>query len=232
MPAAREDGRLDADLARMSLVRTATDPGVLALGVLAHEEHVDVARPAAGERAGHALQQPHRPHVGPEVEALPDLEDQAPERDVVGDVGPADGAHQDRVDRPELLDRIGGHHRAVLQPVIRAPVELAPFDLERELVEAEARLRDDLGADAVARQQCDAVCHCRDPSERGTGRVERRPVAPTGELPQEELLVRKPSENPMFRPQAFSLVLCSRAFVGSSFKPHKRQGPAAPNHSG
>ena len=50
----REDARLHRHLACEALVRAPADPGVLALGVLAHEQHVDVGRRATGERARHA----------------------------------------------------------------------------------------------------------------------------------------------------------------------------------
>ena len=113
---------------------------------------------AARERARHALEQPHGPHVGPQVEPLADRQEQAPERHVVGDVGPADGAEQDRVERSQALDGVRRHHRAVLEPMIGAPIELAPLDLELELVDAAARLGDDFWSDAVAGQElrCDA----------------------------------------------------------------------------
>ena len=68
-------------------MRPPADARVLALGVLAHEEHVDVGRPAPGERAGHSLQQPGRADVRPQVEPLAEREQEPPERDVVGDAG-------------------------------------------------------------------------------------------------------------------------------------------------
>ncbi len=148
----------------MALVHAAADARVLALGVLAHEDHVDVARRAAGERARHALQQAHGAHVGPQVEALADRQQQAPERHVIGNVGAADGTEQDGVERAEPLDGIGRHHHAVLEPVIRAPVELAPLELEPELVDAATRLADDFGTHAVAGQERDAMRHGEDPS--------------------------------------------------------------------
>ncbi len=142
---AREHGRLDADLAGMALVRAPADARVLALGVLAHEHHVDVAGRAARKCARHALEQPHGTDVGPQVEALADRQQQPPERDVVGDVGPPDGAEQDRIECEQALDRVRRHHHAVLDPVVGTPVEVAPLDLELQLVDAPARLVDDFG---------------------------------------------------------------------------------------
>ena len=132
-------------------MRAPADAGVLALGVLAHEEHVDVRRPAAGERARDPLEQPRRPEVRPEVEPLPDLEDQPPERDVVGhgrDRRPRPSAR--RRARGELLERVRRHHPAVLVPVGGAPRQLRPLDRKPEGVDRLPGLRDHLGADAVA----------------------------------------------------------------------------------
>ncbi len=160
---AREDRRLDADLAGMALVHATADARVLALGVLAHEQHVDVARRAAGQRARDALEQAHGPHVGPQVEPLTDRQEQAPERHVIGDIRSPDGAEQNGVERSQLLDRVGRHHRAVLEPMIRAPIELAPLEREIELIDAAARLGNHLWSHAVAGQERDAMRHGKRP---------------------------------------------------------------------
>ena len=83
----REDARLDPDLGGEALVRPPTHSRVLTLGVLAHEEHVDVCRAPARERAGDPFQQSRRPQVGPEIELLADRQDDAPQRDVIGTDG-------------------------------------------------------------------------------------------------------------------------------------------------
>ena len=72
------------------------DRGVLALGVLAHHVEVDVGLGAAGERRAHARHQLARPQIHILVEAAADRDQQAPQRDVVRHVGPADRAEQDR----------------------------------------------------------------------------------------------------------------------------------------
>ena len=156
---AGEDAHLDRDLARQRPVRPAADACVLALGVLAHEEHVDVGRAATGERAGDAFEQARRPEVRPEVEPLAEVEDQPPQRDVVGDRRVADRAHQDRVVRAHDVERVLRHHPAVLVPVGRAPRQLGPLDRNAERVDRLARLRDHLRADAVPREEGDPVRH-------------------------------------------------------------------------
>ncbi len=62
----------------------AADRRILALGVLAHDVEVDVAGLAAGERRRHARHQPHRAQVDVLVELAAELEQRAPQRDVVG----------------------------------------------------------------------------------------------------------------------------------------------------
>src|SRR3546814_8886874 len=64
---------LDDDLALRAREHRAADRGVLALGVLAHDEEVDVAGPAAGQRRGYARHQPHRPEIDVLAEFAPEL---------------------------------------------------------------------------------------------------------------------------------------------------------------
>ena len=164
----REDARLHRHLACEASVRTPPNPGVLALGVLAHEQHVDVGRRATGERAWHAVEQPRRTHVRPEVEALADLEHDPPQRNVVRHRGIADRAHQDRVVRLERFERIGRHHPAVLVPVRRAPWKLGPLDREAQRVDRLPGLGDHLRPDPVPGQEGDPVCHIATPTRSGT----------------------------------------------------------------
>ena len=82
---ARQDRLLHDELALGAGEHAAADGGVLALVVLAHDPEVDVAGLAAGERGRHAGHQPHRPQVHVLVELAAERDEQAPERDVVGD---------------------------------------------------------------------------------------------------------------------------------------------------
>src|SRR5258706_14877553 len=68
------------------------------------------------------------------VEPLPDGDQQPPQRLVVGDVWPADGAVQDGVMVGEDVQPVGGHHAAVGDEVVAAPVQ--PFPLDRGALEA------------------------------------------------------------------------------------------------
>ena len=96
---AREDGLLEHDLALGALEHAPADRRVLALGVLAHDDEVDVAGLAVGERRRDARHQPARPQVDVLVEAAPELDQRAPQRHVVGHGRrPADRAVVDRLE--------------------------------------------------------------------------------------------------------------------------------------
>ncbi len=83
----------------MAAVGAAADAGIFALAVLAHDHPVEIG---GVERWRSGLvkpgQDPRRPHIGVLVEALADREPEPPERDIVGDVGVADRAEEDRVE--------------------------------------------------------------------------------------------------------------------------------------
>ena len=154
---------LDDDLALGAGEHAAADRGILALGVLAHDEEVDVARLAAGERAGHARHQPHRAQVDVLVELAAELDQRAPQRDVVGNLlRPADRAEEDRVVLADLLLPVLRHHALVLLVVVPAG-EIEPVlpQLEAEALggrlEHAHALGHDLLADAVARNDGDAI---------------------------------------------------------------------------
>jgi hypothetical protein len=97
---------------------------------------------------------------------LADLQSQAPQRDVVGDVGIARGTEEDRVHVADLCKSILRHHQLVQAVVVAAPVEGS--EVEVEPVGTAARRRrhrfkhrlprgDDFLADAVARDAGHAV---------------------------------------------------------------------------
>ena len=87
---------------------------------------------------------------------------------MVGHVGVTDRAEQDRVGGPQLLEPVGGHHRAGLALVLAAPRVLVVGQREAEalrgVVEHGGGGGRDLGADPVAGDQRDAVGarHARD----------------------------------------------------------------------
>src|SRR6185369_10921721 len=71
-------GQVGGGFDRVALVHTAADAGVFAFGVLTHDDPVQVVGAAALQRTVDAGQDAGRAHVGVLIEALADLEAQAP----------------------------------------------------------------------------------------------------------------------------------------------------------
>ena len=133
----------------------AADSGIFALGVLAHDDPVELAAVHVAQRRRDPRQHAGRTHVGVLIERLADREAQAPERDVVGDFGMPGRAEQDRIVVADQIAAILRHHAAVLLVVLAAPVEVVEPDFETALALGERGERldaggDDLCADAVA----------------------------------------------------------------------------------
>ncbi len=102
----------------------AADTGIFALGILADDDPVELRPGDVAQRRGDARQDAGRAHIGVLVEGLADGEPQAPERDVVGNVGMAGRAEEDGVVAADLLAAILRHHAPVLLVVLAAPVEM------------------------------------------------------------------------------------------------------------
>jgi hypothetical protein len=166
---------LDRHLLRRAGVEPAADLGVLALDVLAHDHEVDVAGLAAGERAGHPLEEPHRAEVDVLVEAAADGDQKAPERDMVGHGGPAHGAEEDRVVAGDRLEPVLRHEAAGPGVAVAAPVLLVEGEVEAEaggrLLQHGDALGHHLPADPVARDHRDSrALHAFPPIAAARGR--------------------------------------------------------------
>src|SRR5207244_4841053 len=95
---AREHRLLEHDLALGAFEHATADRRVLAFGVLAHDDEVDVARLAVGERARDSRHQAARAQVHVLIEAATPLYQRTPERNVIGDArGPAYRAEEHRI---------------------------------------------------------------------------------------------------------------------------------------
>ncbi len=75
-------------------------------------------------------QELRRPHAGVLIEALADRQPQAPERDVIGHLWPADRAEIDRVELAQLVESVWSHHHPMIEVVLASPRK--PFELEDE----------------------------------------------------------------------------------------------------
>ena len=130
---AREDARLQCDLLRRARIEARADVCVLALTVLADDDHVDVLALDAGERARSALEQFDGAQVDVLVEAAANLQQQLPERDVVGHARIADRTKVDGIKCLELLKAVFRHHLACLEVVLAAPGEVRELDGKRSI---------------------------------------------------------------------------------------------------
>ena len=102
-----------------ALVDAPADAGIFALGVLAHDDPVQVSGPqlvAAGRRCRAGSGSGARWRTG---RALADLQAQAPEGDVIGNVRVAGRAEQDGVELAERVGAVVRHHDAVLTVIVR-----------------------------------------------------------------------------------------------------------------
>ena len=124
------------------------------------------ARPASGPGIPGSSRQGRR--LAQQVEPLPELEDRAPERHVVGHGRIADRAEQDGLGAVELLGPVLRHHPSVLVVEGRAPGQLGPLQIETERIHGLAGLRDHLGPHAVPGEDGDAVAQTPAPTRPGT----------------------------------------------------------------
>ena len=161
-PVAGEDRDVDADLLGQPLMGAAADAGIFALGILAHDDPVEIARPDARQRASDARQHAGGAQIGVLVETLADIQPQLPKRNMVGNARVAGRAEIDCVERLQELAPVVRHHLAMFQVIVGAPGE----GLDRELKSALALGQrpqhldagpDDLGPDPVARHGGDPV---------------------------------------------------------------------------
>ena len=84
--APREHRRLDGDFFRLLVIHEAAHLRVFALGVLAHHDEIDLLAFAQRQRRFDAAIEHRRPHVGVLVEGAPDGQQQAVQRDVIGNL--------------------------------------------------------------------------------------------------------------------------------------------------
>ena len=158
---AGHDGELAGEFAVGAFEVAAAGAGVFAFGVFADDVEVDVGLGAAGERGGDAGHEAAGAQVHVLVEGAADGDEQAPEGDVVGDAGEADGAEEDAVAGAQFFEAVVRHHGAGAAVGFAGPVVVVEGEGEAEAggggVEDAQALGDGLAADAVAGDDGDAV---------------------------------------------------------------------------
>ena len=81
-----------------------------------------------GQRRRDAFVENRRPHVRELIETAPDRQQQAVQRDVIGDFRIADRSQQNRVQWTQLIESISRHHAAIPEIVFGAPVEMVKIE--------------------------------------------------------------------------------------------------------
>ena len=158
---------VDADLGGHLLRRADTDRAAVAdvgsLGAFADDHEVDVAPigDTARERCRNARKQPGRTQVDVVVELEPQPEQESALQDARRHARVADGAEQDRIMAPDLLEHRVGERLAGRVPPLRAEVVLGAREgdvvVRSDDVEHREGLGGHLGADAVARHDGERV---------------------------------------------------------------------------
>ena len=151
---ASEDGGLDAELVRGVGIHESSYVGVLALGVFANYENVYVAGLVPLDGAVDPLVENAWALAHVLVERASYREQKAAERDVVLDVGVADGSEEDGVGLGERVEGVGRHDQAMLNVVATSPWMLDPLPVDAVLfadgVQNFDALLDDLDSNSVS----------------------------------------------------------------------------------
>ena len=100
-----EDDGLNGALEWRSAVRAAPGAAVLPLGVLAHDDEIDVADGLTPQRAAHAGQEIGGANVGVLIEALADGQPQAAQRHGVGHAGESPRRYRNSASRGGMVRR-------------------------------------------------------------------------------------------------------------------------------
>ena len=152
----RENAMLDDGLLRRPPAAPLSGSRVLALGVLADENHVNVLALHTGKRTRSAFEELHRTHVHILVEPMTDLKEQIAKRNMVGNPRISDRTKEDRVELLQCLKRVRRHHASVLQVIFAPPREMLKLKRERPIlfrrrIENLDALGNDLWANAITR---------------------------------------------------------------------------------
>ena len=145
-----------------ALIDTTADVGVLALGVLTKDEHVDRAGHLAVQRAVHAVVQIRGTQANALVEAAANRQQQAIQRDVVLHARMTDRSEQHRIVLGQFIKELGRSHSPVSEVVVSPPRELGPRDVRANTqhcgVCRALCFASHFGADAVSANHGDALC--------------------------------------------------------------------------
>ena len=137
----------------------AAEGRIFALGVFPDDDHVDIVGLHVFQRAVHALEKQGGADVHVLVEAPAHFQEGLHGDVVGGDGGVPEGAHQDGVEGPQLLEVSLRGAAAVDRVQRRIPVETGVGDVDPQRVQHFPRLRDDFRPDTISWIKRDPVWH-------------------------------------------------------------------------
>src|ERR1700722_13684732 len=129
---AREDGLLNGHLVFGAFIQAAADAGIFALIVFANDGEINLAWFPILERRFYAFEKPHRTKIGVLPERAANRNQQSPKRNVIGNARVTNGAQENCVKGPQLLQTVIRHHFPGLYVSFAAPVKFLPLPLETE----------------------------------------------------------------------------------------------------
>ena len=161
-PDTGENRHLGRHLLRQPTMRPPAMAGIFALGILPHDQPVEIAGPDVPQRRNHPRQHPRRANIGILIKPLADRQAQAPQADMIGNIL---RPHRPKINRIRLfqgLQRPRRHEHAMLAEIGRAPVIMVHLKFEPAIPARQSIKRlqpggNHLGANAVSRNGCDAV---------------------------------------------------------------------------
>lgn len=95
-------------------MRPAADAGILAFGVFANDDPVNLRAKFRQQWPAHAGKKLGGPHIGVLVQPLAYCQPEFSERDVISNVRSSDGAKEDRIEVSQCVDAVRRHHHSGL----------------------------------------------------------------------------------------------------------------------
>src|SRR5260370_11114022 len=108
----------------------AANVGIVLFIVHAADAEINLAGFPILQRCFDSFKETTRPQIYVLPKTAADGDQESPKRDVIRNAGMANGAEEDSVKRPQLLQAVGGHHLSGLYVGFATPIECVPVHLE------------------------------------------------------------------------------------------------------
>src|SRR6266699_2263921 len=122
----RENCLLNGHLLFSALVETPANVRIFSFVVLPDDAEINLTGFPILERSLNPGKKTHGPQIHVLPESTADGDQESPKRDVIRHAGMPNGAEEDSVERPQLLQAIGGHHLSGFNVSFTTPIEGVP----------------------------------------------------------------------------------------------------------